>query len=229
MVTPLAEKARAERKTPDADNPFLSNAGTGLGDDDGVDSKPSANPRSGARGHVPCDLWLALASGLAGNDAKRRTATAEAGHVARSKVGAGGKDRNGRTTMDQGGPLEAEVRALVYIALGQRVIDARSFEILRRTVAAHPEVGLARYKAIVREQWARLTIDQEAALKALPRLLPVDADARRDLYEEIKAIRMAAGKLDGEAKRRLDEVDVLFDIGTCAPAPESRTFDGRVS
>ena len=74
-------------------------------------------------------------------------------------------------------------------------------------------------EAIVREQWARLTIDQDGALKALPQLLPRDAGARRDLFEEIKAIRTAAGELDGEAKRRLDEMEVAFDIGACAPAP----------
>ena len=43
-----------------------------------------------------------------------------------------------RTTMDQGGPLEAAVRALVYIAMGQRSVDARSFEILRRILEGVP-------------------------------------------------------------------------------------------
>ena len=81
---------------------------------------------------------------------------------------------------------------------------------------------MARYKAIVREQWARLTIDQEAALEALPRLLPADADARRKLFEEIRAIRTAAGELDGEAKRRLDEMEALFNIAADAPAPDKR-------
>ena len=125
--------------------------------------------------------------------------------------------------MDQGGPLEAVVRALVYIAMGQSSVDARSFEILRRILKAHPDITLARYKAVVREQWAMLTIDQEAALKALPRLLPADADARRDLFEEIKAIRTAAGELDGEAKRRLDEMEALFDIGAARALTARRT------
>ena len=48
-------------------------------------------------------------------------------------------------------------------------------------------------------------------MKALPRLLPADAAARRTLFEEIRAIRTAAGELDGEAKRRLDEMEALFN------------------
>ena len=47
-------------------------------------------------------------------------------------------------------------------------------------------ITLAHFKAVVREQWARLVIDEKAALQALPRLLPADADARRALFDEIQ-------------------------------------------
>src|SRR5215475_4279679 len=104
-----------------------------------------------------------------------------------------------RGTMDQGGPLEAVVRALVYIAKGQKSVDARSFEVLRRTLEEHPDVSMARYKAVVREQWAMLTINEAAALKALPKLLPSDPVRRRAMFEKIRAIRTAAGELEGEA------------------------------
>jgi len=116
------------------------------------------------------------------------------------------------TTMDQGGPLEAAVRAHIYIAMGQKCIDARSFEVLRRIVKAHPEVTPARYKAIVRRQWAILTIDQTGALAALPGLLPADDEERRQLFKAMRAVITAAGELDGEAKRRFDEIELLFDI-----------------
>ena len=154
--------------------------------------------------------WLQASLGMTPSDGPPRT---KPGTSPDQRAALAAKIEYGRTTMDQGGPLEAAVRALVYIALGQRCIDARSFEVLRRTAAAHPEIDLARYKAIVRQQWARLTIDEEAALQALPRLLPADADARCALFDEIKAIRTAAGELDGEAKRRLDEVEALFNVG----------------
>src|SRR6185369_9856596 len=94
-----------------------------------------------------------------------------------------------RATMEQGGPLEAVVRALVYIAKGQRSVDARSFEVLRRTLKEYPEITLAHYKAVVRQQWAMLTIDEKAALEALPKLLPGDATKRRAMFEKIREIR----------------------------------------
>ncbi len=119
--------------------------------------------------------------------------------------------------MDQGGPVEAAVRAHIYIAMGQKAIDARAFEVLRRVLKTHPDIALAHYKAIVRQQWAMLSIDQQAALQALPRLVPADADERRQLFDAMEAVITAAGELDGEARRRFDEIKVLFDT-KAAPA-----------
>lgn len=170
--------------------------------------------------------WLQAWLGMTRNDGRPRP---KPGTSPDQRAALAAKIEEGRSTMDQGGPLEAEVRALVYIARGQRSIDARSFEVLRRILKAHPDISLARYKAIVREQWARLTIDQDAALKALPQLLPRDAVARRELFEKIRAIRMAAGELEGEAKRRFDEIETLFDIAACKPAPDRTPVEERVS
>jgi hypothetical protein len=122
-----------------------------------------------------------------------------------------------RTRMDQGGPLEAAIRAHVYIAMGQHSIDARCFEALRQILKAHPEITLSRYKGIVRRQWAMLMIDQEAALEALPQLLPADADRRRELFDAMSAVITAAGDLDAQAKRRFDQIRNLFDLDA-APA-----------
>ena len=61
-----------------------------------------------------------------------------------------------RSTMDRGGELEAAVRALVYVAEGQRFVDACSFEILRGMSKAYPDVTFAHYKTVVREEWAKL-------------------------------------------------------------------------
>jgi hypothetical protein len=227
-VAPLAYRARAERKTPDTDNPFLkfqeqiSETTTAWLEASGQlrDQWQEAVFHS-----VYGSPWLQAWLGVTPSGRPRP----KPGMSPDQSAALAAKIDEGRTTMDEGGPLEAEVRALVYIAMGQRSIDARSFEVLRRILKAHPEITLARYKAIVREQWARLTIDREAALKALPRLLPADVKARRKLFEEIRAIRTAAGELDGEAKHRLDEMEVLFDIGSRAPASERRPVDGRVS
>ena len=118
--------------------PLLESAGTGLGNDDGMARSLRSAPRSNAGGHVPCGLWLALVPGLAGRDAQRRRPRPKPGTSPDQKAALAAKIEELRTTMDQGGPLEAAVRALVYIALGQRSVDARSFEVLRRILEGVP-------------------------------------------------------------------------------------------
>jgi hypothetical protein len=112
------------------------------------------------------------------------------------------------------------VRAGLYIAGAQHAIDARTFEVLRRTLKAHPDIILAHFKAVVREQWARLVIDEKAAIQALPRLLPADAAARRALCDEIRAVCSATGELEGEARRRLEEMKAFFEGGGRARASQ---------
>ena len=122
-----------------------------------------------------------------------------------------------RGKMDQGGPLEAIVRASVYVAEGQNLVDARSFEMTRRILKEYPHITLAYFKSVVRDQWTMLGIDQQATMEALPRLLPASAADRRKMFEIVKAIRTGAGELSGEAKRRLDEIENIFNA---APAPQ---------
>jgi len=124
-----------------------------------------------------------------------------------------------RSTMKEGGGLEAAVRSLVYIAMGQESVDARSFETLRRILEAYPEITLAHYKQTVRNQWGMLMIDEDAALASLPALLPPTAESRHELFEKIRAIRTAAGKLDEEAERRLKKIEAVFTRAR----PRSRT------
>jgi pimeloyl-ACP methyl ester carboxylesterase len=117
-----------------------------------------------------------------------------------------------RANVDKGGAVEAFVRSMVYIAGGQKGVDARSFETMRRTLKEHPNISLARYKQILREQWATLAVAQQDAMEALPKLLPQDAALRRKMFEKIKDIRSAAGELEGESQRRLARVEKLFNL-----------------
>ena len=62
---------------------------------------------------------------------------------------------------------------------------------------------LAEFKALIREQFLMLLIDQEAALDAIPDMLPADMDARRKglaaLHEVLSArgdiVRRGGGKV----------------------------------
>ena len=222
-VAPLAEKARVDRKTLNPDNPILK-----------VQEQVSEVVTKGfealgdLRDHMVETIfhtvygspWLQAWLGVTPKNGRVRP---KPGTSPDQIAALAAKNEELRTTMDQGDSVEAEVRALVYIVMGQRFVDARSFEVLRRSQKAHPEITLARFKAIVREQWARLTIDQEVALKALTRLLPEDASTRRGLFKEIRAIETAAGALDGEARRRLEEMEVLFDKGAVVDLAEKRS------
>ena len=150
VVAPLADKARAERKTPDADNPFLrvqeqvSEMVTAWLEAFGQLRDQTQEAIFHAVYGSP---WLQAWLGMTRDDGRPRP---KPGTSPDQKAALAAKIEELRTTMDQGGPLEAVVRALVYIAMGQRSVDARSFEVLRRILKAHPDITLARYKAIVR-------------------------------------------------------------------------------
>ena len=118
----------------------------------------------------------------------------------------------------KGDLVTAAVRSLVYIAMGGTGVDKRHFEVLRRIHAEYGVMSLAEYKKAVREQLFSLTLDSEAALAAIPAMLPPNADARRETLDVIRRIVSAAGKPTGEAAKRLARVEKLF----ATPGPASK-------
>ena len=77
--------------------------------------------------------------------------------------------------MTRGGLREALVRALLYVGMARNAVDERGFEAIRRMRTArqdHRQMTLAEFKALIRAQYMMLKIDEEAALAAIPGLLP---------------------------------------------------------
>jgi pimeloyl-ACP methyl ester carboxylesterase len=111
-----------------------------------------------------------------------------------------------------GGVREAIVRALIYIGMQRAAIDERGFELTRRIRKAEGEGSLAEFKALVREQFNILLIDQKAALAAIPAMLPDDLATRQKAYDLIKQIMSARAKLSAEDKERMDEIAQLFGL-----------------
>jgi hypothetical protein len=115
--------------------------------------------------------------------------------------------------IDQGGLLEAAVRALIYVRLPEGKADERVFAALKQISSELPpakRVGFARFKDIVREQFLILFLDQERAVAAIPKLLP---DDRRECEEALGLVRRvlaAPGTLSAEASRRLERIESLF-------------------
>jgi len=119
-----------------------------------------------------------------------------------------------RGRIGQGGSLEAAARVLVYLGKARHRIEDRTFEALRRLLLAHPEVSPADFKEMLREQWAIVTIEERAAIEALPRLLPADGAARHAFLDAIEAIVTTTGDLNADAQSRLSKIKLLLDSGS---------------
>jgi hypothetical protein len=115
-----------------------------------------------------------------------------------------------RARIAEGNVVDAAARVLVYIGKAQHRLEKSTFDALRKLLLAHPEVSPADFKAAVREQWAILTVDERAAIEALPQLLPADQGARRALSDQLQAIVATIGKLNAGGKRRFKEIMQLL-------------------
>jgi pimeloyl-ACP methyl ester carboxylesterase len=122
----------------------------------------------------------------------------------------------------EGGLLEGLARSMVYVGMARGSADERGFEAIRRIRRSQPaasQLTLAEFKALVREQYFMLLIDEAAALAAIPSLLPPDADERRKAFDVLREVLESSEALDGEAAQRLDRVAAFFDVAK--PDPES--------
>ena len=80
-------------------------------------------------------------------------------------------------------------------------------------MASGAKLTLAQFKAMVREQFFLLLLDQEAALAAIPKLLPDDREARRNGLAAIAEVLNASGEIEGEVAERYMQITRLFDAG----------------
>jgi hypothetical protein len=113
--------------------------------------------------------------------------------------------------MDQGGPREAAIRALIYVRMPENAIDERGFEMLRRIRAEHGAAKtLAEFKQDLREQYYMLRLDERRALETLPMLLTGRKSEGRQLLKVVRQVATAGGPLGDEGQKRLAEVEKLF-------------------
>jgi hypothetical protein len=117
-----------------------------------------------------------------------------------------------KSRIPMGGLQEALVRSLLYVGMPRAAVDERGFEAVRRIRRAHSDLPLSAFKALVREQFQILLVDQEAALTAIPSMLPADADTRVKAIELIKQALGARGELSAEDKERMQRVVQIFGV-----------------
>jgi pimeloyl-ACP methyl ester carboxylesterase len=116
-----------------------------------------------------------------------------------------------RDKMDQGGPREAAIRALVYVQMSEKEVDERAFEMLRRIRAEHgAQKSLAEFKQDLREQYFMLRLDEARAVALIPVLLKGHEDEGSQILEFVRAVVTADGSLNAEGQRRLAQVEKLF-------------------
>jgi pimeloyl-ACP methyl ester carboxylesterase len=125
-----------------------------------------------------------------------------------------------RSEIGKGGVTEAMVRSLLYVGMARGGADERGFEAIRRLRRAHKKSGLtlAEFKAVVRAQFFMLLIEPQAALDAIPEMLPDDPAERAAAFTKVSGVLQAAGDLPEEAAARLEKVRQLFGREAAKPA-----------
>jgi hypothetical protein len=120
-----------------------------------------------------------------------------------------------KSRIASGGLREAAIRALIYVGIGRAAVDERGFEIVRR-IRREQEgartLPLPQFKALLRDQFYMLLIDQDAALAAIPAMLPQDMALRQQAIQTITRILSAAGPPTDEDKRRVARIAELFGL-----------------
>jgi hypothetical protein len=112
-----------------------------------------------------------------------------------------------------GGLGEAVIRSIMHVRLPQRTVDERGFSVLqaiRRLQPANRRRSMGEIKAMFRDQYLLLRMDEERAVRAIPRLLPDDPQQRAAGWQAVQDVLGASGALPAEGSRRLQRIETLF-------------------
>lgn len=121
-----------------------------------------------------------------------------------------------REKIAEGGPGEATIRGLVHIVMGGPGIDERGFNQLAQLRHRYGDLSLERFKHIVRNQYFSLLLHEEAALAAIPSMLPPDTESRKKHLDDLRLTIEAAGEISEEQAKRLARIEALFAVTSLA-------------
>ena len=114
-----------------------------------------------------------------------------------------------RAEIGKGGPVEAKLRALLYVLGADRAFDERSAFAIRKAAPDLAALSIEEVKAIVRAQAFALLLDRDHAVRSLAAMVPSEDD-RLKLVTEVKAIVDAAGQPTPETAQRIKEITELL-------------------
>jgi hypothetical protein len=208
-VAGVADKVRAERKPVQPDNPFLQ-----LQETMANAIVTGWNAWRDARDKLQEQTFFAIYNSpilqaLVGTGAGVQKPHHPPAKTAEELAAAKATLAGYRADIAKGGPLEAKLRALLYVLEADRAFDERSAFAIRTAAPDIADVPLAEIKRTVREQFFALQLDQQQAVNALPALVP-DAAQRAALLKEVQAIVDAAGTPTPETARRLQSLASLL-------------------
>ena len=220
-VAACAEWARANRHPVSADNPFLALERL-LSDAIGNGLEAWSKARDAWAEEIFFgtygSAWLQAVLGLrADGGVATRAVERDLGREAMKNQMAA----HLREQVTAGGLAEAAVRALLYVQRQEGKADERGFAVLQQISSELPaakRLGLARFKEMVKEQFLILRMDEEAAIAALPKLLPEDRRTCEAALKLIHRVAEARGPLSEERHRRLARVETLFGRPAAAKA-----------
>jgi hypothetical protein len=116
--------------------------------------------------------------------------------------------------LNTGGSIEALLRSVNYIHRAERAVDERAFAELaqyQKELASHGELSFADFKQVLRTQALIVGWNADAALEALPNLLPEDEAARKKLLEAVRGVANVVGQVSGKTAERLSRIEALFE------------------
>ena len=137
-----------------------------------------------------------------------------------------GKRQELEAKFETGGAVEAALRSIAYVRMGEGSADERGFAVIKQLHDAQPPGrprSMEQLKEVVREQYLLLKIDEKRAVAAIPKLIPRDPDDREKTLRAIQRIISATGAPTGKAKRRLAEIETMFG----AKAPKASKKEDR--
>jgi len=213
MVKSLAERASEDRKQVSEDNPFIAfqeqfsrQIVNAL--DSWRDSQEALSEATFLAVYGSPALQAAVGVDPQSTPSRRQEMSASHREMLQRRIA------ELKSRISEGGIREAAIRGLLYVGSARGMVDERSLEALRiaRRNDSGARLTLAEFKMLVREQFFMLLLDQEAALAAIPKLLPENAKARHAAFAAIRDVLSASAAISGEAAKRLKRVAALFGV-----------------
>lgn len=128
--------------------------------------------------------------------------------------------------IETGGLAEAMIRGLLYVSRAGHSVDEREYKMLlrlRNESDILPAITHNEYKAMARQQYMMLLLDEDRAIRAIPNLLERADGKERQAFDVIRRVVEASGTPSPEEEKRLKRLDELF-VAACA-IPRRRAGD----